>query len=89
VRAGAVLAALLTRGSGFTLDQSATSWQAGADAGLRAGFAVTPQLVVWGDAGVAGFPGTQRVTVLNVAERPALPRWEAVAGLGASFSWSP
>lgn len=89
LRAGAVLGALISRGSGFSFDQSATSWQLGADAGLRGGFALTPRVVAWAEAGLAGFPGTQRLAVLNVSEQRAVPRWEAFAGLGASFSWSP
>jgi hypothetical protein len=87
LRAGALLGAIMSRGSGFDVDQSATSWQVGADAGLRGELALTPRFAIWADVGLAGFPGRQRVAVHNVAQTAALPRWEAQAGLGASFLW--
>jgi hypothetical protein len=88
-RVDGLVAALLAKGSGFDVDEDATSWQLGGDAGVRAGLALTPQVTVWADAALAGFPGTQRVTVLNVSSAPVVSRWEGQAGVGLSFSWSP
>ena len=76
----ALLAVVLASGSGFNTDASATSFQLGGDAGIKGGVRVTSRLALWADLTVAGFPGAQRVSVLNVTQKPELPSWEAHAG---------
>jgi hypothetical protein len=89
IRAGALVAAVIARGSGFSQDQSATSWQLGGEAAARGGWALTPRLGLWADAGLAVFPGTVRVSVSNVTEKPTVPRWATQAAIGATYWWSP
>jgi hypothetical protein len=85
----AMMTAVFATGAGYSTDSSATSWQPGVAAGLQGGVPVTSRISVWADVTVAGFPGTERVSVLNVTAKPQLPGWQAQAGVGASFSFAP
>jgi hypothetical protein len=85
----ALMTMVVATGAGYSSDSSATSWQPGAAAGLQGGVPVTSRLAVWADVTVEGFPGTERVSVLNVTAKPQLPSWEAQAGVGVSFSFAP
>ena len=88
-RADALAAAILSQGSGFDVNEGATSWQADVDAGLRLSVPVTRRLAVWGDVGAAWFPGSQRLSVLNVKGTTDLSPVEIDGGLGISLSLFP
>ena len=89
VRADALAAAIFSQGSGFDVNEGATSWQAGADIGLRLSVPVTRRLSVWADVASAWFPGTQRLSALNVMGTPELSSAEIEGGLGVSLSFIP
>ena len=89
VRADALAAAIFSQGSGFDVNAGATSWQAGADVGLRLSVPLTRRLSVWADVVSAWFPGTQRLSALNVKGTPELPSVEIEGGLGVSLSFIP
>jgi hypothetical protein len=84
-----LVAAILARGSGFALDENATSLQMGADVGLRLALRLAPRVDAWADVGFAAFPGAQRLSVLNVATAPQIPATEIDGGLGLSFALFP
>jgi hypothetical protein len=88
-RLDALAAVILSQGTGFNVDAAATSWQAGADVGLRLSVPVTHRFTVWVDVAAAAFPGSQRLSALNVTGAPELPSLEIDGGLGGSFSLFP
>jgi hypothetical protein len=82
---GAVVAGLVNvRGAGFAVNQGATSVDLGASAAVRLGYrigAVTPWI---GLTGIA-WARDQAVRAELVAGQDRLPRYDVLAGVGASW----
>jgi hypothetical protein len=79
---------LFVEGDGYTVVQSARSWDFGAEVGGRVGFPFG-RLEAWVGAAGGAWLRLQLVEVSGLPAQGRLPVLEARVGAGVSFSWDP
>jgi len=89
VRAAFLFTRLHIAGTGFPSNTAGTTWDLSAALGTRLGYAGS-RLQPWLGAWAVGWGGAQNVHLVGSdTPRDALPRFEALFGLGATFGASP